>query len=80
MLRALHAAGAPVGQTDRKSNDALALIQKAVPDSHAPELLADVLAPAEKVKAAGDAILAARRLKRRASGASAYKVHPLAEA
>lgn len=62
MLRALHAAGAPVDAVDKKSKSAHALLTKALPDSHAPELLADVLQPLGKLKAVGTTVRAVKRL------------------
>lgn len=81
MLRALHAAGAPVEKLDSKSQSALELIQKSLPDSHAPELLSDVLvmpAKGSKLKTAGMAATAVHKLSqpRREAWSGAAKVLP----
>ena len=63
MLRALHEVGAPVEQLDQKKKSVEDLITKSMPDSHAPELLTEMLKPLDKLKAAGNAARAAHKLR-----------------
>ena len=61
-LPKLHEAGAPVHQLDKRRRSAHELITKSMPDSHAPELLGDVVPTKEALKAWGAAARAVHKM------------------
>ena len=73
MLRALHAAGAPIDAMDGKKQSAHDLCVKAMPDSHAPELLSDVLLPKDQLKKSVNVVKAVGKMQ---ALTRSSKVHP----
>jgi ankyrin repeat protein len=69
MIRELHKYGAKTAKLDKRANSAHDLLVKNMPDSHAPEVLSDIIPPLNKIKAAANAQMFANKLRMGAKNA-----------
>ena len=73
LVEASYAAGAPIDAMDGKKQSAHDLCVKAMPDSHAPELLSDVLLPKDQLKKSVNVVKAVGKMQ---ALTRSSKVHP----